>query len=61
MALLLDHYEEDWRELMFALVRGKARILYGGKEHARAVASLRRKYLQYRNMNLANRPILKIV
>ena len=61
VALVVDHYEEDWRELMFALVRGKAKILNAGKEHTRAVASLRRKYPQYRNMKLANRPILKII
>ena len=61
VALVIDHYEEDWGKLTFALVRGKATVLNGGKEHTRAVASLRRKYPQYRNMKLARRPILKIV
>ena len=61
VALVIDHYEEDWRKLRFVLVRAKAKVLNGGKEHARAVASLRRRYPQYRKMLLANRPILKIV
>ena len=61
VAVVIDHYEEDWGKLMFALVRGRARVLSGGKEHIRAVASLRRKYPQYRKMNLTERPVLKIV
>jgi PPOX class probable F420-dependent enzyme len=47
-ALLVDHYDEDWRRLWYVLVRGTARLLQGGAEHRRAVAALRRKYPQYR-------------
>ncbi len=61
VALVVDHYEEDWRKLRFVLVRGKATVLSGGKEHTRAVAMLRRKYFQYRDMDLAHRPVLKVV
>jgi PPOX class probable F420-dependent enzyme len=59
-ALVLDHYEEDWRQLRFALIRGRARILHSGHEHGHAVALLRRKYPQHRTMRLGTRPILRI-
>lgn len=61
VALVLDHYEEDWSRLKFVLIRGRARILHSGKEHARAVKLLREKYPQYRTMRLETRPVLKIV
>jgi PPOX class probable F420-dependent enzyme len=61
VALVIDHYEEDWSRLQFVLIRGRARILHSGKEHARAVALLRKKYLQYRRMRIEDRPMLKIV
>ncbi len=48
VALLVDHYEEDWRRLWFVLVRGRARLLRGGAARARGVRLLRRKYAQYR-------------
>jgi len=60
VAVVLDHYEEDWGHLTFVLIRGKARILYSGKEHSRAVSLLRRKYPQYRKMRPAARPVLRI-
>ena len=48
VALLVDHYAEDWRRLWFVLVRGRARLLRGGAAQARGLALLRRKYPQYR-------------
>ena len=53
VALLVDHYEEDWRRLWFVLVRGRARLVRGGAAHARGIALLRRKYTQYRGHMLA--------
>jgi PPOX class probable F420-dependent enzyme len=47
-ALLVDHYEDDWRRLWFVLFEGRARVLLGGTEQRRALAALRRKYQQYR-------------
>ena len=60
IALVVDHYEEDWRRLRFALVTGTARIIEGGPDHARAIALLREKYPQYRAMRLEDRPVLVI-
>lgn len=47
-ALLVDHYEEDWRRLWFAVFHGRPRVIQEGPEHRRALAALRRKYQQYR-------------
>ena len=47
-AFLIDHYDEDWRRLWYALLRGQASVLDHGPEQQRAVAALRRKYPQYR-------------
>ena len=48
-ALLVDHYDEDWRRLWFALFRGTAQVIERGREHQRAINALRRKYRQYRD------------
>lgn len=47
-ALLIDHYDEDWRQLWFVLFRGTAKVIERGPEHQRAIRALRRKYRQYR-------------
>jgi PPOX class probable F420-dependent enzyme len=53
VALLFDHYEEDWSRLRFVMVRGRAEILRGGTEWRAARALLESKYPQYRAMPLA--------
>ena len=60
VALLVDHYEEDWGRLSYILVRGTAKLLAKGVEHSAALRSLRKKYPQYRKMALAGRPVIKI-
>lgn len=60
VALLLDHYEEDWDRLWYALVSGEARLLEEGEDHTRAVALLREKYPQYREMDIAGNPVIEI-
>jgi PPOX class probable F420-dependent enzyme len=60
IALILDHYEEDWRNLAYLLVFGKARILLSGDKHRQAVRLLRRKYPQYRRMSVDKRPMISI-
>jgi PPOX class probable F420-dependent enzyme len=47
-ALLIDHYVEDWRQLWWVLLRGRARIVDRGPEQQRAIVALRKKYGQYR-------------
>jgi PPOX class probable F420-dependent enzyme len=61
VALVADHYEEDWRRLGYVLVTGKARIVSRGATHKKAVKLLRRKYPQYRAMAIHERPLIVIL
>ncbi|HEU5320007.1 MAG TPA: TIGR03668 family PPOX class F420-dependent oxidoreductase [Methylomirabilota bacterium] len=47
-ALVVDHYEEDWRALRWVLVEGPAEVLTDGPATAGALDLLRDKYRQYR-------------
>jgi len=60
VCLVVDHYEEDWNELKYVIVRGSAEIIHDGGTHERAVMLLREKYKQYRQMKLEDRPLIKI-
>jgi len=60
VALVVDHYDEDWRKLSYVLVSGKARVLLSGAKHRNAVRLLRRKYRQYRSMAIERRPVICI-
>ena len=60
-ALIVDHYDEDWRSLRYVLVSCQASLLAGDEdEAARAVALLREKYPQYRRMELDGNPVIKL-
>lgn len=60
VALVIDSYEEDWSRLWYILVTGAAEILEPGLEQSQAVAMLREKYPQYRDMDLEDAPVIKI-
>src|SRR5215475_3426634 len=47
VALLIDHYDEDWTRLWYILVRGEAELVSGPAEHKQASQRLRAKYSQY--------------
>lgn len=53
VALLIDHYEEDWTQLAYVLVHGVAQIVDDPKEYMLALRNLRDKYVQYRAMALS--------
>ena len=59
-AVVIDSYSEDWDALGYVLFEGAARLVEDGREHATAVRLLRRKYHQYRNMSLEDRPIIAV-
>ena len=61
VSLVVDHYEEDWSRLRYLLVMGDAGLLEEGEEWARAIAMLREKYPQYREMDLDDSPVIKVV
>ena len=58
VALVIDRYDEDWRQLAYILIFGRARILRRGKTHQQTVKLLRRKYRQYRTMAIQERPMI---
>ena len=60
VAVVIDHYEEDWSHLRYVLVSGEARLLESSDEWCRAIAMLREKYSQYWQMDLAESPVIKI-
>lgn len=53
VALLVDVYHEDWRRLRFVLVHGRAALVEGEEEKARAATLLKAKYAQYADADLA--------
>jgi PPOX class probable F420-dependent enzyme len=59
--LLLDVYDDaDWTQLRYVQLRGTARIIESGAEHARAIARLRMRYAQYSSMALEEHPVIAI-
>jgi len=48
VAVLVDHYEDDWSRLWWVRLHGRARVLEGGEERERGLALLADKYPQYR-------------
>ena len=60
VALVADHWDEDWRRLGWVMLRGRAEILDAGAEHDRAQALLRGRYPQYRAMAIAELPVIAI-
>jgi PPOX class probable F420-dependent enzyme len=63
VAFLVHHYEEDWQQLSYVLIRGTATILESGQERQRALALLGDKYVQYQERHLAQGDglVIKIV
>lgn len=62
VALLVDHYEEDWNNLAYVLVHGRAGVVEDPEEYLLALRSLRDKYPQYRTMALSieRNPVVRI-
>jgi PPOX class probable F420-dependent enzyme len=61
VALVVDHYCEDWSALGWLQVRGTAGHLEPGEpDHDRAVAALRAKYDQYADHALEERPVIRV-
>jgi PPOX class probable F420-dependent enzyme len=62
VAVVVDHYEEDWQQLGYVLVAGTAHIVDDREEYLAALRGLREKYTQYRDMALSRdqNPIVRI-
>ena len=63
VALLVDEYDEDWTQLWYILIRGKAKLIptRDHRERAWAIRKLRAKYPQYSGSMLPDdAPIIRI-
>lgn len=60
VAVVFDHYEDDWERLAWVLIRGRGSLVTDRAEKAQAVAALRRKYEQYRSMALEQLPLIRV-
>jgi PPOX class probable F420-dependent enzyme len=61
VALVVDHYVEEWSRLGWVQVRGTATHLDPRESgHADAVAALREKYDQYADHALEERPVIAV-
>lgn len=62
VAVLIDHYEEQWAQLAYVLVHGQARVVDDQEEYILALRNLRDKYSQYRAMplSLEKNPMVRI-
>jgi PPOX class probable F420-dependent enzyme len=60
VALVADHYDEDWSRLGWVMLRGPAEILVAGDEHAIAQARLVARYPQLEAMAIAQHPVIAI-
>jgi len=60
VAFIVDHYEEDWTQLSWLLVRGTGTLVENGEAHVTGVRLLQKKYAQYEKMSLKDRPLIVI-
>jgi PPOX class probable F420-dependent enzyme len=60
VALVIDDYHEDWTQLSYVLLHGKAEIIADGPAFEQAIAALRDKYPQYRTMPIHENPLIAV-
>lgn len=60
VAILADRYDEDWTRLGWIMLQGRAEILSGGTEHARAQALLRARYRQLGDMDIERLSVIAV-
>jgi len=60
-SLLIDQYDDDWSRLGYVLVHGHAGLLEPvDSPHAQALVLLRKRYVQYRSMDLERHAVIVI-
>jgi PPOX class probable F420-dependent enzyme len=60
VALVADHYDEDWTRLGWVMLHGRAEILTEGTEHGDAQMLLRERYPQLRAMQITEYPVIAV-
>ena len=63
VAVIIDEYHDDWTRLAYLLIEGTAAEVDDVTAYARVIEELRRRYPQYRSMELSHdrNPMLRIV
>lgn len=61
VAVVVDHYSEDWNRLAWVQLRGRAELLTAGEAYDRALELLRHKYPQYAGLPLEGRPVIQVL
>src|SRR5262249_44073956 len=44
VAVLVDHYDDDWSQLWWVRLRGRAHVVESGAEHDEVIEALRARY-----------------
>jgi PPOX class probable F420-dependent enzyme len=60
VALVVDHYDEDWMHLAWVQLRGTATLVQSGHGYERSIILLAERYEQYATVPLVGRPLLVI-
>ncbi len=60
VAVVVDRYDEDWGQLGWVMLRGRAEILSDGREHHEAQALLRCRYPQLKRMQIVELPVIAV-
>lgn len=62
VSLVIDEYSEDWGQLRYIIINGRAEVISGGAEYQEALRALSSKYRQYLEMGLeeAGLPVIRI-
>ncbi len=60
VCLMIDRYADDWSDLGWVMLRGRARVELVAAELHTAIELLRARYHQYRDMALEERPMIVI-
>ena len=59
-SVVIDHWDEDWSRLRYAILEGTADVLESGEERDRALRLLEAKYEQYRSLPLDDAPVIRV-
>ncbi len=60
VAVIVDHYSEDWTQLAWVMLRGTATLVDSGPHQEAGARLLEARYHQYAAMPLAGRPIIVV-
>ena len=60
VSVVVDHYSNNWNELAFVHLRGKATIIADFDKHSKVIESLRTRYPQYNQAAIEKSILVKV-